>query len=81
MPRKKQSTKTIEVPNVPPASRMERNRPHPPTTLQVCGTPIKVINGKAQEADPKVLRARRREALRKRGEREGKVYDVDETRI
>ena len=80
MAQTKKQTK-IEVPNVAPPSRMERNQPKSPTTLRVCGNPVKVVNGKAGEADPRILRARRKEALRKRGEKEGKTYLVDETRI
>ena len=71
----------IEFPNVQPSSRMARNLPHPPTTLRVCGNTIPVRSGKASEANPKVIRGRRREALKKRGEREGKTYSPDETRI
>lgn len=72
--RKTQSPK-IEAPMVQPPSRMERNQPKKPATLRVCGNTIPVTNGKAEEADPKVLRARRKAELKRRG------LEADETRI
>lgn len=84
MGKAKTQTKTqskIEVPNAAPPSRMERNQPKSPTTIRVCGNPVKVVNGKAGEADPRILRARRKEALEKRGKKDGKTYREDETRI
>lgn len=77
----KTSEKPIEIANVKPPSLMERNQPKKPTTLRVCGNTVPVNKGVAAEADPRVLRQRRKEALQKRGEREGKTYREDETRI
>lgn len=65
----------VDFPNVKPSSLSERNAPSKPTTLRVCGNVIPVINGKAAEANPKILRRRAKEAARRRG------GDIDETRI
>lgn len=73
-PRKKSKSR-IEMAMVSPPSQLKRNRPKPPTVLTVCNNVIPVIDGKAAEADPKKLRVRQREKLRKRG------LKPDETRI
>ena len=70
-----QANAEVDFPNVAPPSRSERNAPPTPTTLRVCGNTIPIINGKAAEADPKILRLRAMEAARRRGGR------IDETRI
>jgi len=74
-PRTKPAKSSVDFPNVSPPSLSQRNRSAPPATLRVCGNTIPVINGKAQEADSKVLAERRRAAAKRRGEKK------DETRI
>lgn len=68
----------IGFPNV---GRKTVNKPTPPVTLQVCGNTIPVRNGKAGEGDPKVIRRRKQENLRRRGAKEGKEYSEEITRI
>jgi len=65
----------VGFPNVTPPSRLARNQAKPPSTLRVCGNTIPVNDGKASEADPRKIRARKREYLKKRGLKE------DEERI
>lgn len=65
----------VSFPNVKPSSQNERNLPKKPTTLRVCGNVIPIINGKAAESNPKVLRRRAKAAAKARG------GDIDETRI
>lgn len=60
----------VDFPHVTPPSRMARNRPSLPTTLRVCGNTVPVNDGKAGEANPKVLRRKRMEANKRRGLKE-----------
>ena len=53
-------------PGMPNVSPREGKLPARPKTLTVCGNTIPVRGGKAAEADPKVLRRRRRKAARDR---------------
>lgn len=74
MPKAKSKAK-VEMPMVKPPSQMSRNQPRPPTTLRVCGNTVPVYDGKSAEADPKILRARKRAEMQRRG------LKIDETRI
>lgn len=65
----------VGFPMVAPPSRNERNQAKKPPVLRVCGNTIPVRNGRAGEADPKKIRAKKREQLKKRGLKE------DEERI
>ena len=65
----------VSFPNVKPPALSQRNLPKPPTTLRVCGNVIPVVNGKAAESNPKVLRRKAIAAARRRG------HDIDETLI
>lgn len=69
---KKTDGNKVGFPNVSPRLG---NLPPKPTTIRVCGNVIPVVNGKATEADPKVLRRKAKAAAKQRG------GDIDETRI